>query len=161
MGHLLYRICEQAIYFNYLQTCATTMGLLFFFRRNATQVHNWAGIASGTAKEKVVEVMQLKDQRVPGVSPASSTKMTSDPTSGVISSCASSSRASTIWKEIIRNTNARQCLTFISVNHIKHYCTVKFKFTGIRNTRILMAPKLEKSSAESHVASEYFVPRHR
>ena len=49
------------------------MGLLFFFRRNATQVHNWARIASGTAKEKVVEVMQLKDQGVPGVSPASST----------------------------------------------------------------------------------------
>ena len=49
------------------------MGLLFFFRRNATQVqvHNWARIESGTAKEKVVEVMQLKDQGVPGVSPAS------------------------------------------------------------------------------------------
>ena len=137
------------------------MGLLFFFRRNATQVHNWAQIASGAAKEKVVEVMQLKDQGVPGVSPASSTKMTSDPTSGVIS-CASSSRASTIWKEIIRNRNARQCLTFISVNHvfrIKHCCAVKFKFTVTRNTRILMAPKLEKLSADSHVSSEYFVPR--
>ena len=46
------------------------MGLLFFFRRNATQVQNRARIASGTAKEKVVEVMQLKDQGVPGVSPA-------------------------------------------------------------------------------------------
>ena len=138
------------------------MGLLFFFRRNATQVHNRARIAFGTAKEKVVEVMQLKDQGVHGVSPASSTKMTSDPTSGVISCCDSSSRASTIWKEIIRNTNAGQCLTFISVNHvfrIKHYCAVKFKFTVIRNTRILMAPKLVKSTAESHVSSEYFVPR--
>ena len=74
----------------------------------------------------------IKDQGVPGVSPVSSTKMTSDPTSGIISSCASSSRASTIWKEIIRNRNARQCLTFISVNHvfrIKHCCAVKFKFT--------------------------------
>ena len=38
------------------------MGLLFFFRRTATQVHNWARIASGTAKEKVVEVMQLMYQ---------------------------------------------------------------------------------------------------
>ena len=49
------------------------MGLLFFFRRIATQVHNWARITSGTAKEKVVEVMQLKDQGVPSVSPAWST----------------------------------------------------------------------------------------
>ena len=86
--------------------------------------------------------------------------MTSDPTSGVISSCASSSRASTINEEIIRNRNARQCLTFISVNHvfhIKHCCAVKFKFTVIRNTRILMAPKLEKSSAESHVSGEWIL----
>ena len=113
------------------------MGLLFFFRRNATQVYNWARIASGAAKEKVDEVMQLKDQGVPSVSPAWSTKMTSDPTSGVISSCVSSGRASTIWKEIIWNRNARQCLNFISVNHvfhIKHCCAVKFKFTVIRNT---------------------------
>ena len=161
MGHLLYR-ASDLFQFNNLQTCATEMGLLFFFRRNATQVYNWAWIASGTAKEKDVEVMQLKDQGVPGVSPASSTKMTSDPTSGIISSCASSRRASTIWKEIIRNTNARPFLTFISVNHvfcIKHYCAVKLKFTVIHNTRILIAPKLEKSSAESHVSSEYFVPR--
>ena len=138
------------------------MGSLFFFRRNATQVHNWARIAPGTAKEKVVEVMKLKDRGVPGVSPASSTKMTSDPICEVISSYASSSRASTIWKEIIRNRNARQCLSFISVNYvflIKHCCAVKFKFTVIRNKRILMVPKLEKSNAESHVSSEYFVPR--
>lgn len=47
-------------------------------------------------QRKVVEVMQLGDQGVPGVTPASSTKMTSDPTCGVISNCTSSSRASTI-----------------------------------------------------------------
>ena len=44
MGHLLYRIYKQAIYFN-LQTRATeVVGLLFSFRRNATQVHNWTQI---------------------------------------------------------------------------------------------------------------------